>query len=204
MKIVVGLGNPGRQYERTRHNAGFMVAERLAQRWGLGDARKAFGGVVCDGLAQPPQESDSLAQRVMLLKPQTYMNCSGQSVKGAVAFYKAPLTDLLVVSDDLALMPGRVRLRPEGSAGGHNGLSDIIRLLGSDKFARLRVGIGPSPECMDSADFVLSRFREDELETIDRALALAVDAVEEWLFKPLADVMAKYNGINLERKIEDE
>ena len=182
MKIVVGLGNPGRKYVRTRHNVGFAVVDKLVRRWGLGQGRKAFGGMVFDGrVAAPPGETSS-PRRVMLLEPHTYMNRSGQAVKAVTAFYKVACSDVLIVLDDLALPSGRLRIRPGGSAGGHKGLADVQDVLGATEIARLRVGIGQPPEFMDAVDFVLSRFSEDEGKTIQRAVALAADAVEDWLF----------------------
>lgn len=201
-KIVVGLGNPGRRYARTRHNVGFRVVESLAQRWAMGQGRKAFGGLVHDGRVTGPGQSEP--PRVLLLQPHTYMNCSGQSVKGLAAFYKVASSDLLVIMDDLALSPGRIRVRGDGTAGGHKGLADVQAMLGTNEIARLRVGIGPVPEIMDARDFVLTRFDEDEKETIDRAIALAVQAAEDWLFQPLADVMSRYNGIIIEREVADD
>lgn len=204
IKIVVGLGNPGRQYERTRHNIGFMVLDALVQRWVLGAGRKAFGGLTYDTAVPNPAGLELPAQRVTLLKPHTYMNCSGQAVKAVATFYKTDCSDVLIVMDDLALPPGRIRIRPDGSAGGHKGLKDVQAVLGTDQIPRLRIGIGPTPENMDAADFVLKRFAKDEVESINRAIDLAVTAVEDWLFRPIAEVMDKYNGIDLEEKVEDD
>ena len=152
MKLIVGLGNPGRQYERTRHNLGFMVADLLASRWSISLAIKGSGAFGRGSIAGQPAG---------LLKPMTYMNRSGQAVLEVVQFYKLPLSDLLVISDDLDLPVGRVRMRAKGSAGGHKGLGDIIQRLGSDEFARIRIGIG-RPDRGDAVDYVLSPFRPDE------------------------------------------
>lgn len=203
-KIVVGLGNPGRKYAGTRHNVGFMVAEALVRKWAFGPGKKAFGGVVYDGRVTEAGDETAHLQRVMLLEPRTYMNCSGQAVKGIMTYYKVDLRDVLIVLDDLALPPGRIRIRPDGSAGGHKGLADVQNLLGTDKMARLRIGIGSPPEYMDAADFVLRTFEQDEAEIIEKSITLAARAVEEWLFNPLDRVMEEFNGITFERKTEDE
>ena len=136
-KFVVGLGNPGRKYQHTRHNVGFMVLAGLFGRWQPSPPRKAFSGELCEAVAA--------GQRVMLLAPQTYMNLSGQAVLEMTAFYKAGASDLLVVMDDMALPVGQLRFRSGGSSGGHKGLADIIRRLGTDQVPRLRIGIGACP-----------------------------------------------------------
>ncbi|MFP4052787.1 MAG: aminoacyl-tRNA hydrolase [Phycisphaerae bacterium] len=189
-RFVVGLGNPGRQYVGTRHNVGFEVVAELGRRWSLGEPVLKFGGAVLDG--------QIAGVRTTMLAPQTYMNRSGESVRKMTDFYKASPKDVLVVLDDMALEPGRLRLRPRGSAGGHNGLSDIFRHLGTQELPRLRLGIGSPPGRMDSADYVLSRFRSDEIETIELAVKTAADAVEDWLGGDVQQVMEKYN-----RKPED-
>ena len=188
-KLVVGLGNPGRQYAGTRHNVGFCLVRRLAERWDLGKPRRAFGSLAYDARVA----RGSQAARVMMLMPQAYMNRSGQAVRDMAAFYKIGCQDILIVLDDMALPPGRLRARASGSAGGHNGLADVLAMLGSEEVPRLRIGIGPAPEQMDPADYVLSKFRPDEMETIERAIRLAADAVEDWAFEPIAGVMEKYN-----------
>ena len=203
IKLVVGLGNPGRKYAKTRHNVGFMVVEALAERWGFTSSKGAFGGVVCDGRVSIAGHNVQ-AQRVMLLEPHTYMNLSGQAVKGLVNFYKIDPEDVLVVMDDLALPLGRIRVRSCGSAGGHKGLANIQMLLSTSDIARLRIGINQPPEYMDAADFVLQKFGKDEIDIIEQAVRLAQQAIEDWLCYPLGDVMGKYNGITLERKVEDE
>lgn len=186
-KFVVGLGNPGRQYRDTRHNVGFDVVGLLGQRWNLGQPAQRFNGWVLDGRIGPD------ATPVTMLAPQTYMNRSGQAVRQMVDFYKASPQDVLVVMDDMALEPGRLRFRLTGSAGGHNGLADILRALGSDQVPRLRVGIGSAPGRMDPADWVLGKFTAKEREIIDVAEQQAADAVEDWLTAPAENVMEKYN-----------
>src|SRR5215469_284470 len=164
LKLVVGLGNPGTKYQGTRHNVGFEVIDRLAQ----GAARPAFSRKF-DGLFA---EAEIDFRRVLLLKPETFMNLSGRSAAQALRFYKLEPADLLVVCDDLSLPLGKLRLRPGGSDGGQKGLRDIAANLGTDHFPRLRIGIGDRGE-IDAADFVLSRFRSAERPIIDDALILA-------------------------------
>jgi peptidyl-tRNA hydrolase, PTH1 family len=201
-KIVVGLGNPGRRYRSTRHNLGFRVVETLVDRWALGEGRKAFGGLFHDGRVSDPAGAGFV--RVLLLQPHTFMNRSGEAAKGLAAFYKVPAENVLVVLDDMALPVGRLRLRPGGSAGGHKGLLDVQRLLGTMEIPRVRVGIGEPPPQMDAVDYVLQAFGADEQETVNEAIVLAANAVQEWLFSPMAKLMGKYNGIDLERKNSDE
>jgi PTH1 family peptidyl-tRNA hydrolase len=182
-RFVVGLGNPGRKYERTRHNLGFRVLDELQRRWDADGPRQAFDGLVWN--ARP-------GARVVLLAPQTYMNCSGRSVAQMVRFYKADVEDVLVVLDDIALAPGQIRVRAGGSAGGHNGLTDVLASLATDQVPRLRIGIG-QPGRMDQVDFVLSRFSADEEPAVESAIAAAADAVEDWVLHGIRCVMDKYN-----------
>ena len=189
LKLVVGLGNPGSRYARTRHNVGWMVLEALRQRWNWDGGRKMFGGLLYDGRATGP---DGQSQRVLLLEPHTYMNASGQAVATAAGFHKVPPCDVLVVLDDMALELGRLRVRPGGSAGGHNGLSDVLRALGTSEVGRLRVGIG-SPPPGAWIDFVLTAFSAEEQEVIRPAVKLAAAAVEDWVFRGMAWVMNHYN-----------
>jgi peptidyl-tRNA hydrolase, PTH1 family len=171
MKIVVGLGNPGRQYEATRHNVGWMVLDRLAERAGwIGRARSRDAAATVHGRYRDVD--------LLLAKPTTYMNLSGVAVRKLLARHRLPPGDMLVVVDDFALPLGRLRLRERGSAGGHNGLRSISAELGSQEFARLRVGIGEPSEA--AIDHVLSRFRADERELLDEVLDAAADAVEDW------------------------
>lgn len=202
-KVIVGLGNPGEKYAGTRHNVGFMVVKALASRWGADRGRKAFGGRLQDvrlggaGADDPPR-------RVMLMRPMTYMNNSGRAVRDLTSFYRIPPNDVLIVMDDLALPPGRLRFRPGGSAGGHKGLSDIAAAIGTEAIARLRIGIGSPPEPMDAADYVLRRFDKDETDAISQAVDLAARAAEEWLSRPMAELMTTYNAPRQERKSADE
>jgi len=190
IKLVVGLGNPGKRYDKTRHNIGFEVVEEAAKRWSATGPKAAFGGLAYDAR---PALGDGRAARVLLLQPHTFMNCSGQAVRNIAGFYKARIEDILIVLDDLALPIGKLRVRAGGSAGGHNGLSDIIRLMGSNAVARLRIGIGQSPAFMDTADYVLQRFADDEVDAIRQAVRRAAGAVEEWVFNGCRSAMDTYN-----------
>jgi PTH1 family peptidyl-tRNA hydrolase len=187
MKMVVGLGNPGRKYQQTRHNVGFEVLAKVAWRHAVGPVTGRFEGELIDF------QSD--AGKVLLLCPLTYMNRSGQSVRVALDFYKLPLSDWLVVCDDFSLPLGRLRFRPHGSAGGQKGLADIIRRVGTDQFARLRVGIGLPPPQWDPADYVLARFGAEEREVMDQAVERAARGVDDWLQHGTEYCMNQYNGI---------
>mgnify|MGYP002725680661 CR=1 FL=1 len=188
--MVVGLGNPGRKYARTRHNIGFEVVEQAAKRWSATGPKNAFGGLTYDARPVLP---DGRTARVVLLQPHTFMNCSGRAVKDIANFYKTQPDNILIVLDDLALPPGKLRIRTGGSAGGHNGLSDIIRLFGSNALPRLRIGIGAAPEFMDTADYVLQRFDDNEVDTIRQAVQRGAQAVEDWVFNGPLHAMEIYN-----------
>ncbi len=185
MKLVVGLGNPGRKYVGTRHNIGFALLEELSRRHATASPRKAYGGEVV--------EANVGGQRTLLLAPHTYMNRSGQSVRQAVDFYKIETADLLVVCDDMNLPLGRLRMRTKGSDGGQKGLADITRHLGTDEFARLRVGIDRPPEGWDGADFVLGKFTKDEGIEIAIAVPRAADAVALWAAEGPEACMNRFN-----------
>lgn len=185
MKLLVGLGNPGRKYQATRHNVGFEVLDDMARRYGRSSAREKFQGLVV--------EADLGGQPALLLQPQTFMNRSGGSVRQACDFYKLPAEEVLVVCDDFNLPLGKLRLRASGSAGGQKGLADIIRSLGTEEVSRLRIGIGTPPPPMDAADFVLSRFHKDEQSTIEQAIWRAADAAVFWAREGAASAMNQYN-----------
>ena len=189
-KFIVGLGNPGRRYANTRHNLGFAVADVLVDRWQMGRGKRSFSGRLYHARLQRGTKQ----QMAILLKPLTYMNRSGQAVREMAAFHKADPDQILVVLDDLALATGRLRARAGGSAGGHNGLADVLEALGHTQMPRLRIGIGPARPDMDSADFVLRPFEADEAEIIETAVKRAADAVEDWVFNGIEFVMDKYNG----------
>jgi len=190
MKVICGLGNPGERYRLTRHNVGFRVIDLLADRWGLTGA-----GRVREGAARLEAQRPEPIGRVLLLKPMKYMNISGAPVRAALRHADAdPAVDLLVVADDVDLPLGKVRLRRGGSAGGHNGLRDIIAALGSNEFNRLRVGIGRAGE---TVDHVLSTFKKDERDLAAEAIATAADAAELWLTDGIEVAMNTYNGLDL-------
>ncbi len=185
IKLVVGLGNPGAKYQETRHNIGFELVDRLA-RGGRGAAfSRKFDGLLA--------EAEIDFRRVLLLKPETFMNLSGRSVGQVVRFYKLALSDVLVICDDLSLPLGKLRIRPGGSDGGQKGLRDIAAHLGTDQFPRLRIGIGDQ-EDVDAVDFVLSRFRSAERPIIDDALILASQAVAVWVTQGIDTAMNRFNG----------
>lgn len=185
MKLIVGLGNPGRRYEKTRHNIGFMVAAKVVTKIGAGEVRNRFNGEVAEGLA---------GEKLVVLCPQTYMNASGRSVRKACDFYKLSAEDVLVVCDDLNLPTGRLRFRSSGSAGGQKGLADIIRHLGTDQVARLRIGIGRPPADWDPVDYVLARFEADEQDQMEAVVSLAAQAVLDWSTEGPGFVMNHYNA----------
>ncbi len=185
MKLVIGLGNPGRKYEGTRHNIGFDVIECLARKHGTGRPKSKFDAEIA--------ETHINNEKTVLLCPLTYMNLSGRSVRAAFDFYKLELIDLIVVCDDLALDVARLRLRPSGSSGGQKGLHDIIGKLGTQDFARLRVGIGQPPSNWDPADYVLGRYTEVEKPAIEQAIARSADAIEHWISAGIGSAMSKFN-----------
>jgi PTH1 family peptidyl-tRNA hydrolase len=188
-KFVVGLGNPGRRYRRTRHNVGFVVVEALVARWGASRGRKAFDGRLYE--ARPTIAG--VPRRVLLFQPHTFMNLSGSAVASLMRYHKADGRDLLVVLDDMALPVGQLRFRPGGSSGGHKGLADVLEALGGPQVPRLRIGIGAAPAEMDGADYVLTVFGPQEREIMGQALQQAVLAVEDWIAAGPAGVMEKYN-----------
>jgi len=185
MKLVVGLGNPGRKYEGTRHNVGFVVATEVVRRFGVDRGRSRFQAETFEAAVD--------GQKLLVLMPQTFMNRSGQSVRAAFDFFKLEYQDLLVVCDDLALPVGKMRFRAKGSSGGQKGLADIIRHLGTEEFSRLRLGIGPLPERWDAADFVLGKFAVSEVTEIAITTQQAADGVADWVRKDTAFCMNTYN-----------
>ena len=184
-KLIVGLGNPGLAYDGTRHNMGFEVADLLGEYFCEPVKTKQFGARTAQARLDD--------YRILLLKPQQFMNRSGQAVATAAGFYKLPPASILVITDDVALDCGRIRLRASGSAGGHNGLADIIEKLGSKDFARLRIGVGNQPN-RDLADYVLSRPSADQRELIEPALVRARDAALCWIRDGAAEAMSRFNG----------
>ncbi|NLX58839.1 MAG: aminoacyl-tRNA hydrolase [Phycisphaerae bacterium] len=193
MHVVVGLGNPGKQYDQTRHNLGFRVCGELRERLPGGTSRERFSSRVT--------ETGGPGGKVLLIEPQTYMNLSGRAVAEAIGFYKVPLPDVLVVCDDFNLALGRLRLRRDGSHGGHNGLRNVIECLGDDEFARLRMGIGPL-EGRDPVGFCLGTFRQEELDEVDRMIRTAADAVLCWLDAGLDAAMNRFNTTGTARETQ--
>lgn len=187
MKLIVGLGNPGLQYDKTRHNAGFLVADALASRHAIGQIPKSrFHSVTLDATIG--------TDKTLLMKPTTYMNLSGKAVGEAVRFFKLePSEDLIVLVDDIALPVGHIRVRKRGGSGGHNGLSDIDRVLGGDDYVRVRIGVGSVPRMMNQADWVLSRFMSEESADLNSAITKAADAVECILDQGVVMAMNRFN-----------
>lgn len=192
MILIAGLGNPGREYENTRHNAGFLVLDTLAQKLGADLSerkhRALCGKAVIGG------------QKVILLKPQTYMNSSGESIRAAADYYKVPPEDILVVYDDISLAPGQLRIRAKGSAGGHNGIKSIIAHLGTQEFPRVKVGIGEKPPRMDLADYVLGHFSSGEKKIMEEAAKEAADAICEIVNVGIEQAMNDHNRRKEEQK----
>ena len=185
--LIVGLGNPGAEYARTRHNAGFIVAERLAERW---QASWAYEKKFSARLASAQRST----RRVLLCEPQTYMNGSGEAVGAVLAFYRVPLSGLLVVVDDADLPLGEIRLRPGGSGGGRHGLDSVEQHLGTREYARLRVGIGRSG-AREITGYVLGRFNSTEAALVDKVLTVASDQAETWLEAGIQKAMNQFNGV---------
>jgi len=188
MKIVVGLGNPGNEYTYTRHNTGFKVIDSLAEALKIEVRKRKFGARLGTG--------EFAEKKLILLKPWKFMNLSGQVVATAVGFYKLDLNNLIVVTDDLALDPGKIRLRAKGTAGGHNGLADIIEKLGTNEFARCRVGIGSTIEevSQNQVDYVLSKPNENQKAILEKAIDRARDAILCWIEHGIETAMNKFNS----------
>jgi PTH1 family peptidyl-tRNA hydrolase len=185
VKIVVGLGNPGRQYERTRHNVGFKVVNRLAETHSLVFSREKFKAQLASGTVK--------GEDVLLVKPQTFMNLSGEAVGSLIRFYKQERSDLLIVYDDIDLPLGAIRLRLDGGAGGHNGMKSIISHLGSEEFPRLRIGIRGEIQYDDMSAYVLGKFTSDERADLDAIIPRACEAVEMTLTEPFDRTMTRFN-----------
>ncbi len=188
MKLIVGLGNPGAEYAGTRHNAGFMLIDRLARKFNVGDpaqARNKFHSHVMDG--------SILGEKVLLLKPLTYMNRSGLAVGEAAQFYKIETQDIMILVDDIYLPAGKIRLRPDGGAAGHNGLRDIERVLSGPAYPRMRIGVDP-PGVQKQVDYVLGRFTPEQETKLNDALNLGCDAIVCWLKNGMPKAMSLYNS----------
>ncbi|HOE13536.1 MAG TPA: aminoacyl-tRNA hydrolase [Candidatus Saccharicenans sp.] len=185
MWLVVGLGNPGSEYAGTRHNAGFMVVQRLGQRWNLKFDRRACSSRLA--------ETRRGRTKIILALPQTFMNQSGLAVQSLLSTYKVKPENLLIIYDDLDLPLGEIRIRPQGSPGSHKGMKSIVETLGTTLFPRVRLGIGPRPEAVEAADYVLSQFSEEEKPKIKEAVEKACQAVEMIVAGHLAEAMNTFN-----------
>jgi peptidyl-tRNA hydrolase, PTH1 family len=185
VKVIVGLGNPGAKFETTRHNVGFMVVDELAYRFNIKKYKQKFNSYY--------EVATVNGEKILLIKPLTYMNLSGEAVKPFLNFFKAEIDDLLVIYDDLDLPVGKLRLRTKGSAGGHNGIKSMIQHLGTQEFKRVRIGVGRPPSFMSVPDYVLQSFHKDEEADVIKAIKQAADACEDWASKSFLEVMNNYN-----------
>ena len=187
MFIIVGLGNPGKDYRNTRHNIGFDVIDVIAEKHNISVIEKKHKAIIGKGVID--------GYKVVLVKPQTYMNLSGESVREIAEYYKVdPTSELIVVSDDVSLDVGKIRIRKKGSAGGHNGLKSIIGLLGTDQFMRVKMGVGEKPKGYDLADYVLGHFTGDERKTMDEAAKTAEEAICMMLQGDADGAMNRFNS----------
>ncbi len=194
VKLIIGLGNPGLKYKKTRHNAGFWVIDSLAKELGIKVKKKKFGAVLGEGMLKD--------KKLILAKPWLYMNRSGQAVATIVGFYKLDPEDIVVIYDDIALDTGRLRIRKKGSSGGHNGLKDIISKLNTKEFARVRIGIGQN-ERMPAEAYVLSKPESEERKILDEAVANAKKAVFKWLKEGVEAAMNEFNSAAENNKEND-
>lgn len=191
MFLIVGLGNPGSQYEDTRHNIGFKVVDNIAKEYNIEINRQKFKGVCGEGFIN--------GEKVILLKPTTYMNLSGESIREVVDFYKLSNDDVLVIYDDISLDVGRLRIREKGSAGGHNGIKSIIAHLGTDIFPRIKVGVG-QPN-VDLVNYVLGKFTKEEMEVLNESIDASTKAAKEIISNDVKTAMNIYNGFKSSKSI---
>lgn len=187
MKVMIGLGNPGKKYEDTRHNVGFMAIDTISKQWDISVTQQKFRALVGEGRID--------MQKVLLVKPQTYMNLSGESVSEILKFYKLTHEDILVIYDDLDLPVGKLRLREKGSAGGHNGIKSLIAHLGTQDFKRIKIGIDRPEPGRSVSDYVLGTFPKAEQPDIQKAVELASEASVYWLKESFPNVMNKFNTL---------
>ena len=185
MYLIAGLGNPTREYDKTRHNVGFSVIDVLADRYRIDVSEKKHKALCGSGVIE--------GQKVLLVKPQTFMNLSGESLRAAADYYKIEPQDMIVIYDDISLDPGQLRIRLKGSAGGHNGIKNIIAQLGTQEFPRIKVGVGAKPPRMDLADYVLSRFSPEEQKQMDEAFREAAEAAVSMMTDGAERAMNHYN-----------
>ena len=186
MKIIAGLGNPGKEYEHTRHNMGFDVIDILADRWKVASWKKDMKADIATVIVG--------GEKVLLVKPLTYMNLSGEAVGAIAKYYKVDLDDIFIICDDLDLPPGKTRIRKKGSAGGHNGIKNIIAHAGTQNFMRIKVGVGAKPEGWDLADHVLGRFKEEDRKQVECAIQDAITAAGMILRGDIDQAMNDFNG----------
>ena len=191
MFLIVGLGNPGSQYEDTRHNIGFKVVDNIAKEYNIEINKKKFKGMCGEGFIN--------GEKVILLKPTTYMNLSGESIREVVDFYKLSNDDVLVIYDDISLDVGRLRIREKGSAGGHNGIKSIIAHLGTDIFPRIKVGVG-QPN-VDLVNYVLGKFTKEEMEVLNESIDASTKAAKEIISNDVKTAMNIYNGFKASKSI---
>ena len=185
MKLIIGLGNPGKEYENTRHNTGFMVLDRLSEKLNIEMTQNKFKGLY--------GKSKYKGEDVILLKPQTYMNLSGECIKQFVDFYKIQKEEILVIYDDMDIEPGKVKIRKKGGAGGHNGMKSIIKMIGTEEFARIRTGIGRPKHSGDDINYVIGAIPEEEIPKLDEGVEKAKEAVIEILKNGIDSAMNKLN-----------
>ena len=185
MYIIAGLGNPGKKYENTRHNMGFLAVDLLAEKYDIRIDKIKFKALVGEGRIA--------GQKVLLVKPQTFMNLSGQSIVEIMNFYKEDVENLIVIYDDISLEPGKIRIRKKGSAGGHNGIKNIIAQLGTQNFQRVKVGVGEKPKGWDLADYVLGHFSKEDRGLVDDALKRVAGAVELMVQGEVDQAMNQFN-----------
>ena len=186
MYVIAGLGNPGREYEGTRHNVGFMTLDALADKYNIDVREKAFKGLIGKGMIE--------GNKVILVKPQTYMNLSGECIRQVMDYYKVDPSEFIVIYDDISLVPGGIRIRKKGSAGGHNGIKNIIAMTGTQNFKRIKVGVGEKPKGWDLADYVLGRFSDEDRKKVNDAIEDANGAVSMILRGETDQAMNCYNA----------
>ena len=187
MKLIVGLGNPGKEYEKTRHNVGFMVLDQLANNYDFSFIKNKFNGIY--------GETSINGEKVIFLKPQKYMNLSGEVIKSFLNFYKISIKDLLIFHDDLDLPCGKIRIKQKGSSGGHNGLKDIERNIGTQEYNRVKIGIANNKD-IDTKDYVLGNFSKEEFEKINNSVSISVNIFKDFLNNNMEYLMHKYNKSN--------
>lgn len=184
MKLIVGLGNPGKEYENTRHNVGFMVLDSYAEKYSISFQKSKFKGLIAEFFYN--------GEKILLLKPETYMNLSGEAVSKLVNFYSIPTSDILIISDDLDLKIGNFKLKPSGSSGGHNGLKNIEDNLKTSEYKRLKIGIS-NDKLMDTKDYVLGKFSKEERKELEQVISLSCEILDDYLSMSFDLLMNRYN-----------